>query len=82
MKNLINNYQQIENGASKKIIYRFRKKKYNLIGIDFTKDKNEFYNFIKTYNILKNVNISIPKIYLVGRYCMNISIKIDCLNRN
>ena len=46
MTNLIKNYQQIKNGASKKIIFRFRKKKYYLICIDFTKDKNEFYNFI------------------------------------
>ena len=66
MINLIENYQQIKNGASKKIIFRFRKKKYYLIGIDFTKDKNEFYNFIKTYNILKNVNISVPTIYEIN----------------
>ena len=66
MTNIITNYQQIENGASKKIIFRFRKKKFNLIGIDFTKDKNEFYNFIKTYKILINVNISIPKIYEIN----------------
>ena len=66
MINLIKNYQQIKNGASKKIIFRFRKKKYYLIGMDFTKDKNEFYNFINTYNILKNVNISIPKIYEIN----------------
>ena len=66
MTNFIINYQQIKNGASKKIIFRFRKKKLNLIGIDFTKDKNEFYKFIRTYNILINVNISIPKIYEIN----------------
>jgi len=66
MTNFITNYQQIKNGASKKIIFRLRKKKFNLIGIDFTKDKNEFYKFIRTYNILINVNISIPKIYEIN----------------
>ena len=66
MISLFTNYQLIESGASKKIIFRFRKKKINLIGIDFTKDKNEFHNFIKTYNILKNVNISIPTIYEIN----------------
>ena len=66
MTSLLTNYQLIESGASKKIIFRFRKKKLNLIGIDFTKDKNEFHNFIKTYNILINVNISIPAIYEIN----------------
>ena len=66
MTNFITNYQQIKNGASKKIIFRLRKKKFNLISIDFTKDKNEFYKFIRTYNILINVNISIPKIYEIN----------------
>ena len=47
MTSLFTNYQLIESGASKKIIFRFQKKKLNLIGIDFTKDKNEFHNFIK-----------------------------------
>ena len=66
MTSLFTNYQLIESGSSKKIIFRFRKKKLNLIGIDFTNDKNEFHNFIKTYNILTNVNISIPAIYEIN----------------
>ena len=66
MTSLFTNYQLIKSGASKKIIFRFQKKKLNLIGIDFTKDKNEFHNFIKTYNILTNVNISIPTIYEIN----------------
>ena len=66
MTSLFTNYQLIESGASKKIIFRFRKKKLNLIGINFTKDKNELHNFIKTYNILTKVNISIPAIYEIN----------------
>ena len=66
MTRLFNNYQRIESGASKKKIFRFRKKNFSLICIDFSKNKNEFYNFVKIYNILINVNISIPKIYEIN----------------
>ncbi len=60
------NLYQIKNGLSKKIIYRKSENKNNRILIDFSKDKTEFDNFIKVYNILKKINISIPKIYEIN----------------
>ena len=50
---------------SKKKVYRKFENKINKIVIDFSQDNTEFQNFIKIYNILKKINISIPKIYEV-----------------
>ena len=53
---------EVEAGASKKKIYRIKKNNNSFIIIDFIKDKKEFDAYLNVYNILKNVNISIPKI--------------------
>ncbi len=55
----------INGGLSKKKIYRKFDKKLNKIIIDFSENKKEFYNFLNIYQILKKINISIPKIYEV-----------------
>ena len=65
MKLPFQNLTEINGGLSKKKIYRKKNKNLNKILIDFSKDEKEFYNFIDIYHILKNVDISIPKIYEV-----------------
>ena len=62
-----NDLEKIEDGLSKKIIYRKIEKNNTKIIIDFSKDKQEFENFLNVYKILLKVNISIPKIYEVNQ---------------
>ncbi len=62
-----NDLEKIEDGLSKKSIYRKTEKNNSKIIIDFSKDKREFKNFLKVYEILLKVNISIPKIYEVNQ---------------
>ena len=59
------NIIKIKGGLSKKNIFRKFEKKLNKIIIDFSENKEDFYNFLNVYNILKNINVSIPKIYEV-----------------
>ena len=59
--------EKIEDGLSKKLIYRKIEKNNTKIIIDFSKDKREFKNFLNVYEILLKVNISIPKIYEVNQ---------------
>ena len=59
------NLVEINKGLSKKKIFRKYEKKYNKIILDFSEDKSQFYNFFHIYQILKKINISIPKIYEV-----------------
>ena len=59
--------ETIEDGLSKKLIYRKKEKENNKIIIDFSKDKQEFKKFLDVYEILLKVNISIPKIYEVNQ---------------
>ena len=59
--------EKIEDGLSKKLIYRKTEKENTKIIIDFSKDKQEFKNFLDVYEILLKVNISIPKIYEVNQ---------------
>ena len=65
MINSLKNLIKIEGGLSKKKIFRKTEKKINKIIIDFSEEKKDFYNFLDVYNILKGINISIPKIYEV-----------------
>ena len=59
--------EKIEDGFSEKQIYRKTEKENTKIIIDFSKDKQEFKNFLDVYEILLKVNISIPKIYEVNQ---------------
>ena len=54
------NFQKIESGASKKILYRLKKDDKSYILIDFNKVENEYDDHLKIYKILKDINISIP----------------------
>ncbi len=65
MNFLFQNYYEIKNGLSNKKVFRKTGKKLNKIIVDFSKDEKEFLNFLNSYNILKKINISIPKIYEV-----------------
>jgi len=62
-----NEFEKIENGLSNKLIYRKIEKKRTKILIDFSKDKQNFKNFLNVYEILLKINISIPKIYEVNQ---------------
>ncbi len=65
---MLTNYKDktlIEGGASRKKIYRYYKKNSSFIILDFSDDTNEFNNHLKIYDILKNINISTPKIFEV-----------------
>ena len=66
------NLTEIKSGYSNKKVFRLSEKKMSKIIIDFSKDKKEFYNFLNIYQILRKVNVSIPKIYEV--YTKNKSI--------
>ena len=56
------NIAKIQSGASNKKFYRLSKDKHSIILIDFDHDKKEYSNHLKIYNLLKNLDISIPKI--------------------
>ena len=62
-----NDLEKIEDGLSNKLIYRKTEKENTKIIIDFSKDKQEFKNFLNVYEILLKVNVSIPKIYEVNK---------------
>ena len=62
-----NDLEKIEDGLSSKLIYRITEKKNTKIIIDFSRDKQEFKNFLTVYEILQKINISIPKIYEVNQ---------------
>lgn len=59
------NIVKIEKGLSKKKVFRKSDKKLNKIIIDFFDDKTEFDNFLCIYQILKKIDVTIPKIYEV-----------------
>ena len=62
-----NDLEKIEDGLSNKLIYRVTEKENTKIIIDFSRDKQEFKNFLTVYEILQKINISIPKIYEVNQ---------------
>ena len=62
-----NDLEKIEDGLSNKLIYRITEKENTKIIIDFSRDKQEFINFLTVYEILQKINISIPKIYEVNQ---------------
>tara|TARA_B100001113_G_C21047126_1_gene595041 strand:- start:299 stop:1219 length:921 start_codon:yes stop_codon:yes gene_type:complete len=59
------NLTEIKGGLSKKKVFRKLDKKLNKIVVDFSQNAEEFGKFFYVYEILKKVNISIPKIYEV-----------------
>jgi len=62
-----NDLEKIEDGLSNKLIYRITEKENTKILIDFSKDKQEFKNFLNVYEILLKINVLIPKIYEVNQ---------------
>ena len=64
--------EKIERGASKKFFYRLRYSNKKFILTDFSLNKEEYRNHLKIYNLLKNINISVPKI--IEKYDNNLMI--------
>ena len=62
-----NDLEKIESGLSKKLIYRKTEKNNTKIIIDFSRDNQEFKNFLNVYEILLKANVSIPKIYEISK---------------
>ncbi len=62
-----NDLEKIQDGLSNKLIYRITEKDNTKIIIDFSRDKQDFKNFLTVYEILQKINISIPKIYEVNQ---------------
>ena len=67
MNSVHNDLEKIEDGLSNKLIYRITEKENTKIIVDFSRDKQEFKNFLTVYEILQKINISIPKIYEVNQ---------------
>ena len=53
---------KIESGASKKILYRINYFNKSYIVTDYYLNKEEYKQTLYIYSILKNINITIPKI--------------------
>ena len=56
------NIKKIKGGASKKKFYRLNNDKNSFIVTDFSSNKKEYVDYLKIYHLLKNIDISIPKI--------------------
>ena len=61
----LQNLTEIKDGVSKKKVYRKSDQRLSKIIIDFSNDHKEFYNFIDVYDILKLIDITIPRLYEV-----------------
>ncbi len=59
----LNELNQIESGASKKKIYRFKNENTKNILVDFSYSFSDYLSFINVHQYLSNINISIPKIF-------------------
>ncbi len=59
----LNELNQIESGASKKKIYRFKNENTKNILVDFSYSFSDYLSFKNVYKYLSNINISIPKIF-------------------
>ena len=59
----LNELNQIESGASKKKIYRFKNENKKNILVDFSYSFSDYLSFINVHQFLSNINISIPKIF-------------------
>ena len=67
-KKISNNFQnfnikKIESGASKKNIYKLWNSANSYIITHFVKDKKEYHNYIKIYDLLNEIDVSIPQIF-------------------
>jgi len=65
MNILFKNLTEINDGFSKKKIFRKSDNKINKIIINFSENKSEYKDFLNIYEILNRINISIPQIYEV-----------------
>ena len=54
---------EIDRGASKRYFYRLLSNKHSIICMDSNKDPKSYYDYLRIHSYLKDINISIPKIY-------------------
>lgn len=54
---------RIESGASKRNFYRLLGNDHSIICMDSSKEQKSYSDYLKIHSYLKNINISIPKIY-------------------
>jgi len=55
--------EKIDSGASKRLFFRIKNNKKSFICMDSSKEKKEYYNYIKIHSYLSKTNITVPKIY-------------------
>ena len=53
---------KLEGGASKRLFYRLSKHKHSIICMDSSNEKKYFYDYLKIYSYLSEIDIYIPKI--------------------
>ena len=63
MKFNFNEVYQIESGASKKKIYRFKNTDKEGVLVDFSYNYKDYHSFLKVNKFLSTINISVPKIF-------------------
>ena len=63
MKLNLNDFHQLESGASYKKIYRFKNQIEGKILVDFSYNHNDYVSFLEVNKFLSNINISVPKIF-------------------
>ncbi len=59
----LNKLYEIESGASKKKIYRFKNENEKKVLVDFSYNFADYLSFINVHKYLSNINVSVPKIF-------------------
>ena len=65
MKFNFDDVYEIESDASHKRIYRFKNLNEEKIIVDFSYNYNDYLSFLEINNLLSNINISVPKIFVL-----------------
>ena len=59
----LNELKQIESGASKRKIYRFKNENKKRVLVDFSYSLSDYLSFINVHKYLSKTKVSIPKIF-------------------
>ena len=63
MKFNLDDFYQIESGASRKKIYRFKNQNKEKLVVDFSYNHKDYLAYLEVNNFLSDINISVPKIF-------------------